>query len=129
MYNERIMKEFTKPKNMGEMKNPDAIGKAGNPVCGDVMEIYLKIEKKDNKEYIKDIKMKTFGCVVAIANASVLTQLVKGKSLEEAEKIDNKDILAQLGEVPPIKIHCSFLAIDALKDAINNYKKQRSENK
>ena len=133
MYNEKVMKEFKHPKNFGEIKNADSIGKVGNPVCGDVLEIFLKIGKnKKGEEVIRDIKIKTFGCVVAIANASVLTQLAKGKTIGEAEKLEKKDILEKLGDVPPVKIHCSLLAIDALKEAIKNYKEnkgKRTENK
>ena len=133
MYNEKVMREFKHPKNFGEIKNADSIGKVGNPVCGDVLEIFLKIGKnKKGEEVIRDIKIKTFGCVVAIANASVLTQLAKGKTIGEAEKLEKKDILEKLGDVPPVKIHCSLLAIDALKEAIKNYKEnkgKRTENK
>jgi nitrogen fixation NifU-like protein len=122
------MREFRNPKNFGEMKKPDATGKAGNTVCGDIMEIFLKVGKdRKGTEIIKDIKIKTFGCVVAIANASVLTQLVRGMPLEEAEKISRDDVLKQLGEVPPAKVHCSLLAVDALKNAIQNYKEKKEK--
>lgn len=124
-YSKNVMKHFMHPKNMGEIENPDGIGEVGNPKCGDVMRVTIKVEKKKDKEIIKDIKFKTFGCVTAIANSSVLTTLVKGKTLEEAEKIGRKEILKELGEVPKIKIHCSCLADEALKKAIQDYQKRR----
>lgn len=128
VYNEKVMKEFRNPKNFGEMKNPDAVGKVGNIVCGDVMELYLRIGKnRKGEEIIKDIKIKTFGCVVAIANASILTKLAKGKTLEEASKINKNSILEKIGEVPREKIHCSLLAADALQDAIKNYRERQKQ--
>lgn len=111
------MKHFKNPENIGKIKNADGIGKAGNIVCGDVMWLYIKV--KDNK--ISDIKFETFGCVVAIAVSSMLTKIVKGKTLEQAMKITNKDILKKAGKVPPIKVHCSVLAADALSEAIYDY--------
>ena len=111
------MKHFKNPKNIGSIKNPDGIGKVGNIVCGDVMMFYIKV--KDNK--ISDIKFQTFGCVVAIAVSSALTEMVKGKSLRYAMKVTNGDILKKLGNVPSIKIHCSVLAADGLHEAIYDY--------
>jgi nitrogen fixation NifU-like protein len=118
------MEHFQNPKNVGEMKGADGIGKVGNPVCGDMMWVYIKV--RDNK--IKDIKFKTFGCVAAIATSSMLTELAKGKTLEKAENLTNKDIADSLGGLPPIKMHCSNLAANALKEAIKDYrKKQKSK--
>ena len=111
------MENFQNPKNVGEIKNADGVGKIGNPVCGDVMVVYIKI--KDNK--IKDIKFKTFGCAAAIATSSMITQLAKGKTLEEAKKITNSAVADELKGLPPIKMHCSNLAADALKKAIEDY--------
>ncbi len=122
-FSKKVMKHFTNPKNMGEIKNPDGVGEVGNPKCGDVMRITISVVIKNGVEYLKDVKFKTFGCVTAIANSSVLTTLAKGKSLEEAKKITSKDILNELGEVPKIKIHCSILAHEALKKAIEDYEK------
>jgi nitrogen fixation NifU-like protein len=116
-YSKKVLELFKNPKNMGEMKNPDAVGEVGNPSCGDIMKIYLKI--KDNK--IKDIKFQTMGCVAAIATSSMTTELAKGKTLEKAKKITNKDVVKSLGDLPAIKMHCSNLASDALKKAIENY--------
>ncbi len=115
------MQHFKNPKNMGEMKNPDATGTAGNPVCGDQMKIYLKI--KNNR--IIDIKFHTLGCAVAIAMTSILTEITKNKTLEEAEKITSKDLLKDVEDVPESKLHCSVLAQDALKNAIKNYKAKK----
>lgn len=123
IYSKEIMKHFKKPRNVGKIKNADALGSAGNPLCGDIMNIYLKIRKnKKGEKIIKDIKFETFGCVVAIANTSLLTTLVKNKKIEEALKITKEDLIKKLGKpLPPIKIHCSILALDALKEAIYNY--------
>jgi len=118
-YNKKVKDHFENPRNMGVIKNPDAEATVGNPICGDVMKIMLKIDKKKN--IIKDIKFQTMGCGAAIASSSMLTELVKGISLEEAKEIDNKDVAIALGELPPIKVHCSNLAADALQDAIRNW--------
>jgi nitrogen fixation NifU-like protein len=123
MYSKKVLENFYNPKNYGEIKNPDAIGKVGNTVCGDVIWVYLKIEK----DIIKDIKFKTFGCVAAIATSSALTEMVKGKSLEEASKINAQEIIKYLDGLPAIKHHCSVIADKALKQAIEGYKeKQKS---
>lgn len=124
-YSKQVIKHFKNPKNMGEMKNADAVGKIGNPTCGDVLWVYLKIEKnKQNKEYIKDIKFQTFGCIAAIAVSSALTEMVKGKTIEEAKKLKNSEIVKKLGSLPPIKYHCSLLGAEALHKAIENYEKK-----
>ena len=123
-YTKKVMNNFLHPKNMGEMKNPDAVGKVGSPVCGDVSEIYLKVVTKKEKKIIKEIKFKTFGCAAAIASSSMLTQIVKGKTLEEAKKITQNDLAKSLGSLPSVKLHCSELAISALKKAIENYEKK-----
>jgi nitrogen fixation NifU-like protein len=117
MYSKKVIENFTHPLNVGELKNPDGVGKVGNPVCGDVMEIQIKVE--NNK--IKDIKFKTFGCASAIATSSMITQLAKGKTLEEARKITKADVADQLGGLPKLKMHCSNLAEEALNAAIDNY--------
>jgi nitrogen fixation NifU-like protein len=118
-YTKEVMKHFLHPKNMGEMKNPDAVGQVGNPRCGDVMKLYLKINKKNKK--IEDIKFQTFGCAAAIATSSVITEIAKGKTIGEAKKITMKQVADSLNGLPPIKMHCSNLASDALKKAIENY--------
>ena len=111
------MQHFLHPKNMGEMKNPDGIGKAGNPLCGDMMEVFIKVQNKK----ISDIKFQTFGCAAAIASSSMLTEIAKGKTLEQAKKLDYKSISDGLEGLPPIKLHCSAMAIQALKSAIKNF--------
>jgi nitrogen fixation NifU-like protein len=128
-YSKEIIKHFKNPKNLGRIKNPDTVGEAGSLICGDVMRIYLKI-KKDSKGKLKisDIKGEVFGCFVAVANTSMLTTMVKGKTLEEVLKIKNEDLIKKLGgkeKIPPIKIHCSILALDALHEAIYNYYKNK----
>ena len=117
LYSEKVMEHFKHPRNVGEMKNPDGVGHVGNPVCGDIMELYIKV--KNNK--IVDAKFKTFGCGAAIATSSMITGMVKGKTIEEALKISNKAVVEALNGLPPVKMHCSVLAKDALKSAIDDY--------
>jgi len=117
LYSKKVMEHFRNPRNVGEIENPDGVGRVGNPVCGDVMEIYIKV--KDDK--IVDAKFKTFGCGAAIATSSMVTEMVKGKKIEEALKISNKAVAQALGGLPPVKMHCSVLAEDALKAAIEDY--------
>ena len=118
------MDHFRNPRNMGEMKDADAIGEYGNPVCGDLMYIYIKVKKKGNKEIIDDINFQTFGCAAAIATSSMITELAKGLSLDDALKLSRNDVADALDGLPPIKMHCSNLAADALHDAIMKYKKK-----
>ncbi len=124
-YSKKVIENFLHPKNLGEIKNPDGIGKIGNRICGDVMWLYIKVGKKKGKEIIKDIKFKTFGCAAAIATSSMITQLAKGKTLEQAKKVTRNDIADSLKGLPPIKMHCSNLASEALKKAIEDYKKKK----
>jgi nitrogen fixation NifU-like protein len=128
-YSKKVMSHFTKPKNMGEIKNADGIGKVGNPVCGDVMWIYIKVGNKlingEKKEFIKDIKFKTMGCAAAVATSSMVTELAKGKSLEDALKITRNDVADSLEGLPPLKMHCSNLAAEGLVSAIRDYKKKK----
>jgi len=119
-YSEKVMEHFRNPRNVGEIKNPDGIGHVGNPVCGDIMELYIKV--KNN--IIVDAKFKTFGCGAAIATSSMVTELVKGKTIDEALKISNRAVAEALGGLPHIKMHCSVLAEEALKSAINDYLKK-----
>ncbi|MCM8762134.1 MAG: Fe-S cluster assembly scaffold protein NifU [Candidatus Omnitrophica bacterium] len=120
-YTEKVFEHLRNPRNMGRIEDADGVGNVGSPVCGDVMKIYIKV--KDN--VIEDIKFETFGCGAAIATSSVLTELVKGKSIEEAEKITNKDVVDVLGGLPPVKMHCSVLAEDGLKAALEDYKRRK----
>lgn len=121
MYNEKVMEHFTNPHNAGTMENPDAVGSYGSPVCGDMMEISLKIE--DN--VIVDAKFRTFGCGSAIASSSVATDMIKGKTLEEALTLTNQNFVEELGGLPGAKIHCSVLSEQAIKLAIYNYAKEK----
>ena len=118
MYTEKVLECFRKTEHAEEMKNPDAVGEVGNIKCGDIMRVYLKI--KNNK--IIDITYLTYGCVAAIASTEALCKIVKGKTLDEAIKINHKDIIAELDKLPTVKIHCSSLSIEALRKAIENYK-------
>lgn len=111
---------------MGEIKKADGVGKVGNPICGDVMWIYINVKKEDGEERIKDIKFQTFGCVSAIATSSMTTSLAKGKTLDEALKITRDDVAGGLKGLPPIKMHCSNLAAEALQAAIKDYRKKTS---
>ncbi len=123
MYSEKVMDHFRNPRNMGEIPDADGVGTVGNPVCGDLMTIYIKV--KDNK--LADIKFKTFGCGSAIATSSMITELAKGKTLEEGLKITRADVADSLGGLPPVKMHCSNLAADALHAAIEDYYKKREK--
>lgn len=123
MYNAKVMEIFKNPKNVGSLKGANAKGKVGNPSCGDIMELYLLIED----EVIKDAKFKTFGCAAAIVSTSVVTEMVKGKTIEEALQIKNKDILDILGGLPTHKIHCSVLAEEAISSAITDYRKRQEK--
>ena len=123
MYSKKVMEHFLNPRNMGVIEDADGVGTAGNPVCGDTMTIYIKV--KNGR--IVDIKFQTFGCAAAIATSSMITELAKGKTLEEAEKITRDDVADALDGLPPIKMHCSNLAADALKAAIEDYRKKRRE--
>jgi nitrogen fixation NifU-like protein len=120
-YSKKVMDHFMNPKNVGIIENPDGYGKVGNPVCGDLMEIFIKV--KD--DIIEDIKFKTFGCGSAIATSSMVTELAKGKNIDEALKITRNDVADELDGLPPQKMHCSNLAADALQEAIKDYKKKK----
>jgi nitrogen fixation NifU-like protein len=122
LYTKKVMAHFKKPHNYGKIKDADGIGNVGNLICGDVMRLYIKVGKnKKEQEIIKDIKFETFGCVAAIATSSAITDLAKGKTLEEAMKISKAEVVDSLGSLPPIKLHCSVLASDALVEAIHDY--------
>lgn len=127
LYNEKIMDHFTNPRNVGVMKDPDGVGEVGNPTCGDIMKIYIKVgerEEANGKEekFIEDIKFQTLGCGAAIATSSMVTEMAIGKSLDEAEKLTNQQVADELGGLPPIKMHCSNLAASALKKAIEDFR-------
>jgi nitrogen fixation NifU-like protein len=119
------MEHFKNPRNMGEMKNADSIGEVGNPICGDLMYIYIKVKEKNGEEIIDDISFQTFGCAAAIATSSMVTELAKGKTLDEASKITRDNVADSLDGLPPIKLHCSNLAADGLQDAIKKYREKK----
>jgi nitrogen fixation NifU-like protein len=125
-YSKKVLEHFTKPHNQGKMKNPDGIGTVGNPKCGDIMRMYLKVSKnKEGEDIIKDVKFETLGCGAAISTSSMATDLAKGKTIEEVLKITNKNVAEELGGLPTAKMHCSNLAADALHAAIKDYKKNK----
>jgi nitrogen fixation NifU-like protein len=122
-YSEKVMDHFMNPRNVGEIPDASGIGNVGNPICGDVMRMYLKIENN----IIVDAKFKTFGCGAAISTSSMVTEMVKGKTIEEALKISNKAVAEALGGLPPIKMHCSVLAEEALRSALKDYYKKQGK--
>lgn len=121
MYSEKVMEHFANPHNVGEMTDANAVGEVGNAHCGDIMRMYLKIED----DVIKDASFKTFGCCAAIASSSVATDLIKGKTIDEALQLKNSDVVDALDGLPPVKVHCSVLAEEAIRQAIDNYKKNQ----
>lgn len=123
MYSDKVMDHFENPRNVGVIENADGVGTVGNPVCGDVMKMYLKIEN----DIIVDVKFKTFGCASAIATSSMATELIKGKTVEEALELTNKAVAEALDGLPPVKMHCSVLAEEAVQAAIEDYKKKKAK--
>ena len=123
MYNEKVMDYFYKPRNAGELEDANAVGEVGNAQCGDIMQVFLKIED----DIIEDVSFRTFGCGAAIATSSIATEMIKGKTLDEALELSNKDVIEELGGLPPAKIHCSVLAEEAIKAAITNYKEDEGK--
>ena len=122
-YSEKVMEHFKNPRNVGEIEEPSGRGKVGNPICGDIMELYIKV---DDNGTITDAKFKTFGCGAAIASSSILTEMIKGKTVEEAKELSNKAVLEALGGLPKVKVHCSLLAEEALNKAIEDYYNKRT---
>lgn len=128
-YSDKVIELFKNPKNMGSIKDADGVGLIGNPQCGDIMKIYIKIGKnKKNQETIKDVKVETLGCVAALSSSSILTEMVKGKTVEYALSVTKGQIVKKLGGLPAVKYHCSVLAVDALKNAIKNYRGKAKSN-
>lgn len=122
MYSDKVMEHFMNPRNVGEIENADGIGQVGNPKCGDIMKMYLKIEN----DTIVDVKFKTFGCGSAIASSSMATELIKGKTIKEAMQLTNKAVAEALDGLPPVKMHCSVLAEQAIKSALYDYSKKNN---
>lgn len=134
IYSEKIMDHFRNPRNLGEIADADGVGVVGNPRCGDVMKMYIKVESRKSKvgkaeEFIRDIRFQTLGCGAAIASSSIATDMAKGKTLEEALKISGKDISLEMGKFPPAKFHCSILAEEGIKKAIADYRKNEVRRK
>ncbi len=123
-YSAKVMEHFQNPRNVGEIENPDGVGEIGNPVCGDIMKLYIRVRN----DRVVDAKFKTFGCGAAIATSSMITELVKDKTLEEAEKISRQTVAEALDGLPANKMHCSNLAADALHKAIEDYKRKKKQN-
>jgi len=122
-YSEKVLDHFKNPRNVGEIENPDGVGEVGNPICGDMMTFYIKV--RDNR--LEDVKFKTFGCGAAIAVSSMVSEMAKGKTIEEAMKITNELVAQELGGLPPNKLHCSNLGADALHKAIEDYLKKKQK--
>lgn len=123
-YSDLVLDHFRNPRNMGEISDPSGVGQVGNPVCGDVMKMYIKVGQKEGQEYIEDVKFQTLGCGAAVATSSMATEMIKGKSLTEALAITNQKVAEALGGLPPVKMHCSNLAADAVAAAIEDYRKK-----
>lgn len=117
-YTEKVIDHYQNPRNLGEMDNPDGVGVVGNPTCGDMMQIQIKVQD----ERIEDVRFKTFGCGAAIATTSVATELIKGQTIEQALQVTNQDVMEVLGGLPPVKVHCSLLAEQAIKAAVDDYR-------
>ncbi len=118
-YSEKVVEHYTNPQNVGKIENASGIGEVGNPVCGDIMKMFIKVED----DRIVDVKFKTFGCGAAIATSSIATEMIKGKTIEEALKLKNTDVVNTLGGLPPVKLHCSVLAEEAIQEAIADYRR------
>ena len=123
-YNPKLVDHFMNPRNVGEIADADGVGTVGHPSCGDIVRIYIKVEDKGGKKFISQVKFKTFGCTTAIATSSIATELIKGKTIDEVLAIKNEEVAEALGGLPPIKMHCSVLAEDAIKAAVANYYKK-----
>ena len=123
MYNEKVMDHFMHPRNVGEMEDPSGVGQVGNPKCGDIMKMYIKV---DDNENISDVSFQTFGCGAAIATSSMATELIKGKSVNEARQLTNEAVVEALEGLPPVKLHCSVLAQEAVEAAIKDYREKKA---
>ena len=123
MYNDKVMDHFMHPRNVGEMEDPSGVGQVGNPKCGDIMKMYIKV---DDNENISDVSFQTFGCGAAIATSSMATELIKGKSVDEAMQLTNEAVVEALEGLPPVKLHCSVLAQEAVEAAIKDYREKKA---
>ena len=132
LYSEKVLDHFKNPRNMGEIPGADGVATVGNPTCGDIMRMFIKIghrinNKQQREEYIENVKFQTLGCGAAIATSSIATEMIKGKSLKEALKITNKAVAEALGGLPPVKMHCSVLAEEAIQKAVEDYQKKKTD--
>jgi len=125
-YSETVIEHFMNPRNVGVIEDADGVGYEGNPICGDTMEVFIRVASVNGAERITDIKFRTFGCGAAIASSSIATEMVKGRTLEEAERLTDGEIIEALGGLPPLKVHCSLLATAALKRAIEDYRQKQA---
>ena len=123
VYNEKVLEHFQNPRNVGSLENADGVGEVGNATCGDIMRIYINVDEDDR---ISDIRFQTFGCGAAVATSSIVTEIAKGMKLDDALNLNNKDVAESLGGLPPVKMHCSNLAADALHAAIEDYRKKKA---
>ena len=128
-YSDKVLEHFKHPRNIGSIpEGPDVgIGTVGNPVCGDIMKVFIKVGKRDGREYVEDVKVQTLGCGAAIATSSMATEMIKGQPLSEAEKLSNQAVTEALGGLPEIKKHCSILAAQAIKKAIEDYRRKQTD--
>lgn len=127
LYSQKVLEHFRHPKNLGKIKNPDGVGTVGNPICGDVMRVYIKVKTQKGKQYLDDIKIETLGCGAAIATASMASEMVEGKTLKEAEKLTSKAVAEALEGLPAPKMHCSNLAAQGIKQAIEDYRDKQKK--
>jgi nitrogen fixation NifU-like protein len=125
--NPKITEHFLNPRNVGEIPDADGVGTVGHPSCGDIVRMYIKVEAKGGKDYIAQVRFKTFGCTTAIATSSIATELIQGKTVEQALKLTNKEVASALGDLPPIKMHCSVLAEDAIKAAVADFMTKKGQ--
>ncbi len=121
LYSKQVLDHFRNPRNMGEMKDPDATATVGGAACGDIMRLFIRVGEKQGKKYIQDVKFQTLGCAAAIATSSIITTMIKGKTLDRVEKITQQTVEASLGGLPPVKRHCALLAAQGVKKALDNY--------
>lgn len=126
LYSKKVLEHFKNPRNVGEIKEADGVATVGNPICGDILRFFIKVGRRNGEEFIEDIKFQTLGCGAAVATSSMASEMIKGKSLEEALKLTNKAVAEALGGLPPIKMHCSVLAEEAVQKAIEDYQKKKS---
>lgn len=126
LYSDKVLQHVKNPQNLGEMKDPDGVATVGNARCGDIMRLFIRVGKKEDEEIIEDVKFQTLGCGAAIATSSMVTTMVKGKTLEEAKKVTNLAVAEALDGLPPVKMHCSNLAAEALNKAIDDYQKKKT---